>query len=471
MLFGLRGAVGRALPPVPALDRRSRWALGLVVAAGAVARLGWAIGAAWRPISLRDPALYLILSEQVANGEGYVYPGRDGGVTAFYPPGYSVALGVVQWLARLLPGELSAFGVAVGFNVVLSVLTIVLVFELGRRLLSVPVGLVAAAAFAFWPNLIVHSGLVLTETLFLFLFVAMLLLALATPAVARAPGRGRMLAVGVLFGTVGMVRPTSLVMAPVFLVLWWPQGVGVALKRTALVGLGTLALVLPWTVRNAVRMDSFVLISTNMGDNICIGNHPDASGNYEVPDPPCNLGMPPRVVGPRPGSEIERQNDNFEIAWRSVRDDPLDFVARMPARLRYTLDRDSDGLWGAADYGARPLWSSRRYEAAKGVADIYYYAVGAVGVVGAILLLRGPDAGGRRLFLVLTAVAQLISPLVTFGDPRFKIPLYPALAIGAAYAVTTAWSSWIRRRAPAEETGPPSGLGEDRRVPAGAPGS
>jgi 4-amino-4-deoxy-L-arabinose transferase-like glycosyltransferase len=439
---------------MPPLDRRGRWVLGLLVAAGAAVRLAWAIGAAWRPTSLRDPALYLILSEQVANGDGYVYPGADGGVTAFYPPGYPVALGGVQWLVGLLPDELSSFGVAIGFNLVLSVLTIALVFELGRRLVSVPVGLIAAAVFAFWPNLVVHSGLVLTETLFLFLLVVMLLVALASPEVARAPGRGRMLTVGVLFGMVGLVRPTSLVIAPLFLVLWWRQGVALALRRTALVGVGALALVLPWTVRNAVRMDSFVLVSTNVGDNICIGNHPGADGSYELPDPPCNLGLTGEV-GERPQSEITRQSDNLDIASRYVRDDPLVVLTKMPAKLRYTLDRDTDGLWGATDYGARPLWTPRRFEWAKWVADIYYYVIGVVAVIGGALLFRRQDPARRRLFLLLIALVQLVPPLLTFGDPRFKMPAYPAVAIGVGVAVM----ALLQRRLPALDVEPESRSG------------
>lgn len=449
MLLGLRRWVHRALPPTRSLDRRGRRALVVVVAAGTACRLAWVLTASWRPRSLRDPGLYLLLSEHIAHGDGYSYgSGPDQGVTAFYPPGYPFALGAVQWLARLLPGEFSAFGVAIAFNVVLSVLTIALVFELGRRLVSVPVGLVAAAVFAFWPNVVVHTGLVLTETLFLFLFVLMLLVALATPEVARAPGVRRMLTVGLLFGMVGMVRPTSLVIAPLFVVLWWRQGVAVAVKRTALVGMGTLALVLPWTARNVVRMESPVLISTNMGDNLCIGNHDGANGSYALPDPPCNLGNPPRVVGPRPASEITRQNDNIRVALGYVRHEPFAFLGNIPAKLGYTLRRDTDGLWGATDYGARPLWTPRWYADAKWVADIYYYAAGALGIAGAVLLLRLQDAARRRLFLLLTALVQLVPPALTFGDARFKMPIYPALAIGAGVAVM----ALIQRRLPAPDT-------------------
>jgi hypothetical protein len=44
---------------------------------------------------------------------------------------------------------------------------------------------------------------------------------------------------------------------------------------------------------------------------------------------------------------------------------------------------------------------------------------------------------------VLTAPVQLISPLVTFGEPRFKMPMYPVLAVLAAVAVVA-----VARRGP-----------------------
>src|SRR5688572_23653912 len=142
------------------------------------------------PVELRDPVLYLVLGDHVAAGDGYRYGFEpDQGVTAYYPPGYPVALGVVAWLVRLVvPGTVAIFDVAVWFNVILSVATIPLVYVLGRRLAGRTAGLVAAGVWALWPNLVFHSGVVLTETLFLFLLVGMLVLLLGDREAARAPG-------------------------------------------------------------------------------------------------------------------------------------------------------------------------------------------------------------------------------------------------------------------------------------------
>ena len=64
-----------------------------ILAVGAVLRVAWGMQAEG-PVALRDPLLYLVLSDHVAAGDGYTYgPGPDQGATAYYPPGYPVLLG------------------------------------------------------------------------------------------------------------------------------------------------------------------------------------------------------------------------------------------------------------------------------------------------------------------------------------------------------------------------------------------
>jgi hypothetical protein len=445
VLSRLRRALRRALPAVEPLDRRALGILATLLAAGALVRVVWVIGWASEPVGgLNDPALYRHLAERIAEGHGFTYAGEHPGPTAYYPPGYPYVLGALTWLIRLLPGPApTIFGIAVGLNVVLSVLTIAVVFELGRRLVSVPVGLAAAGALAFWPNAVIHTGLILTETLFLFLFTLMLLVALATAAVARRPGPARMLTTGLLLGATGMVRPISFVVAPLFLLLWWRDGARVALRRMAVVGAAALVLVLPWSVRNTVRMEAPVLISTNLGDNFCIGNNPQATGGYDLARP-CFQGL---HAGDRPESETERQSTTFRRAWDYIREEPVEAVLHLPAKVRYALDRDSDGLWASTDYGGHQVFTPTNFERVKVVGDAYYAVVGILGAVGAVLLWRSGQPTGRRRFFLLAAVVQLVPVLVTFGDPRFKMPLYPAMAVGAGVAVLAA----LQRRAPEEE--------------------
>ncbi len=436
-----------------------------IVGVGAVLRVLWALKAQ-NPVELRDPALYLILADHVAAGDGFRYGfAPDQGTTAYYPPGYPLALAAVVWLVRLLPFDVTVFDVAIWLNVALSVATIGLVFVLGRRLGGDRVGLVAAGVWAMWPNLIFHSGIVLTETLFLFLLVLLLIVVLGDPAAARLPGKARLVTIGVLFGLTLLVRPVSLVIAPVFLVLWWGAGAKAALWRLALVGVATVAVLVPWSIRSTVVMDEPVVMSLNFGDNLCLGHNPGATGGFGDLGAHCYTAEGLQ----RPEAETRRQSENIDRAVTYIRDHPGETLRRTPSKLRITLQNDDDGLDVAEDFGATPVVSDGTRDLLELAANAFYFVVAAAAIAGGVVLLRRPDPARRGLFLVVAGAAQLISPLATFGDARFKMPIYPTLAICAAVAVVQLWearSSSAGAGAGRAEDGPGAG-GDD----GGEPGS
>ncbi len=427
----------RALPPLPPTSRRVRWALLAVVAVGAVLRIAWAVRMK-QPVELRDPVLYLILADHLAAGDGFRYGFEaDQGLTAYYPPGYPLMLGGAAWLARLvLPGTVSAFDVAVWLNVALSVATIGLVFVLGRRLAGPAVGLVAAAIWAVWPNLVFHSGIVLTETLFLFLLVLLLIVLLGDREAAEAPGVARLVAAGALFGLVLLVRPVSAVIAPFLLILWWGRGAKGALWRLGVVLATAVVVLVPWSIRSTAVMDEPVALSLNFGDNLCLGHNPGATGGFGDLGAHCYTAEGLQ----RPESETRRNSENIDRALTYIRENPGETLRRTPSKLRYTLQNDWDGLQVAEDFGVQPLFSDSTRGLLRATATGFYAVVGVVAIGGGVVLLRR-RRHARALFLVVAGLAQLISPLATFGDPRFKMPLYPTLAVCAAAGLVALWEA------------------------------
>jgi 4-amino-4-deoxy-L-arabinose transferase-like glycosyltransferase len=442
----LGGWKDRAVPPLPRLTGRQRWWLVAIVVLGAVLRFGWAAYATEEPTQLRDPVLYTMLGENLADGHGYSYLTGEGdqvpsGIypSAYYPPGYPLFLGAVFWSGdHLLPFDVGHVGMATFMNALLSAATLPLVFALGRRLNGVTAGLVAAALMAVLPNTIFETGVVLTESLFLLLMVLMLLIALPTPALARAPGWRRQAVVGVLFALTALVRPVSLVLLPVFLYLWWPAGARVAMKRTGLVLGAAVLTILPWTIRNVITMDSPVLISTNLGDNLCIGYNSKAQGGFAQLPEACNR----HNDIPRPRFETLRQSENIDYALTWARKHPAKLPSLVLWRGYYTLHDDHDGIAAVQDYGANNWMSPSAEKIFTVAADGFYFALSGFALVGVVAALRrrrdGAGRDRRQGFLVLTMALAILPPLLTFGDPRFKAPLYPLLAIYAALALVAA---------------------------------
>ena len=135
---------------------------------------------------------------------------------------------------------------------------------------------------------IVAGAVILTETLFILLVMAAVLLFVALPASTERIRWRRLAVFGVILALSALVRPISLMLIPVLLVVLVVAGTG---WRSAVgyAGAATIAAVLvlmPWTIRNVRATDSFVPISTNLGDNLCMSRHTGATGEFQA-DPAC----------------------------------------------------------------------------------------------------------------------------------------------------------------------------------------
>ena len=428
----------------PAWDRQAlRW-LVLVTLAGFALRAAWAVYAAREPVGLIDPSVYTVHANAVADGDGYAwFFDQD---TAYYPPGYPISLGVLLWLVRLTPLPDGLPAIAAWYNVVLGTATIVLVADLARRMLrSTTAGVVAAGLIAVWPNLVLHSSVALSETLFNALVVGALLVLAAARWERRQLGAGRLVAFGAVLAAATYVRPISALLLVALLWVLVRAGFGWrrALTSVGVVTATLVALLLPWTIRNVVVMDAPVLLSTNFGDNLCIGHHDGAKGHFELLEE-CLDGYDPDLS--RPELEVERNGRETRRAISWAIDHPAEELELLPKRFWYTVFEDHDGLDASQSYGFDQWLPDGAATTLRLVSDAWWFTMLAVAAL-TVPLLRRPD-GARRL-LVPTMVALIAPPLVFFGDPRFHVPVVPFLAVVVALGVTTAARAVAGRRSTA----------------------
>jgi 4-amino-4-deoxy-L-arabinose transferase-like glycosyltransferase len=432
----------RRLGPAPVCSHRERRCLLVIVLVATALRLAWVLYAAREPRGFHDPSLYEIFAARIADGHGYT--AANGEATTYYPVGYIGALSAVLWLVRLTPIPDNLPMTAALFNLVLGVGTVALTFEVGRRLVDNRIGLVAAAVVALWPNLIFHTAVILTETLFIFLVLAALLIIVALPASTPRIGWRRLALFGVILGLSALVRPISLMFLPVLLIVLAVTRAG--WRRTfGYTGIASLAVVLvlvPWTIRNVRETSSFVVISTNLGDNLCMSRHADATGAFQSSSA-CLV----RTRGLKTADhEVEVNRTNIERAARFVRDHPATEAKLVFQRGYHTVKNDHDGLLASESYGSDPFIPSVWRRVLKLVANAYFFVAFALGVL-AVPSFLGRHRPWRQFFL-LAAVAIAVQPLIFFGDPRFHVPVLPFVAVLAA--VTLIEIVRIRRRRGAE---------------------
>lgn len=412
------------------MTSRERWVLVAAVVLGAAARVV-AVSAltGFGSPPAADGITYDLLARNVAAFGDYGFAAGDH--TAFRAPAYPLLLAVLYRLAgpSLVAARL--------FNVVLGVATIVLVHRFSRQAFGAGAALLAAMGMALHPVVLYSTADLYPETLSLFLVA--LLGCLLVPF-TRPLTLSRGAAAGAVIGALALTRPN---VAP--LVIFVVAGVGVVQGRLRLVRHGTAILagfviiLLPWTIRNAVRFGAFVPLTTQGGASFWQANHPQAHGAHVWPDASTwREGSPPER-GPRGWeglSEPESSRRFAQSAWRWVRSSPTEALALVPVRLAR--------LWSATS--ASIQGSPRQMTRGGIVVNVAYAAFALVAIAGMIRHRRR-----WRELLVLYAVLVTIhgSAAVFSGSTRYALPMAPVLvSFAAAYiAADRSWAQPVRRTA------------------------
>jgi 4-amino-4-deoxy-L-arabinose transferase-like glycosyltransferase len=404
----------------PVRDRTWLIAAAILLAALAV-RVAFVL--ATRDISLaNDPADYHRLAVNVANGHGFggTVLAAGGGPTAFRSPLYPFALGLLY----------DVVGVSVtGARLVqaaLGTVTVALIGLFAAHLFGRKVGLVAAAIAAVYPPLVLDGGSLMTESIALPALLGMLLLALEY---RRRHDIRWAVAAGVVAGVGVLTRENFLVLlAPLALVTWTPPRVSLrSLAAPAALVVAALAIVAPWTVRNAVRMDAFIPVS-DTGGYVWGGVYNSKSDH--------NPRFPAAFIAP---SEVPAYRDLF--ADRSLDEKELADALQHRAR-EYATDHPTYVakvvFWNSLrlfdltgfDFG-RVVGGSLGYSArVSDLALVGWYLVAPFGLVGAWL-------ARRRLpwELWLVPVTIWATTVLALGTFRYRAPIEPFVL---AFAAVTA---------------------------------
>jgi 4-amino-4-deoxy-L-arabinose transferase-like glycosyltransferase len=425
-------AAPAAIAPAEESPRRRylAWvAAGLAVFALALgARALWAGYADANPTDGRfdDSLFYHYAARSVAEGRGYV-SFLSGDSTALFPPGYPFFLG----------GLYKAFGPdpqsGETANVILGAATCVLAFALGGLLLGWRVGLAAGLILALFPGQALFVPALMSEVLFTFLFVAALLLAVLA---ARRRARRRALlvaATGLTAGVAALVRGEALFVPLMILPFWalaWADW-RAALKGGALVVVGMAAIVLPWSVRNYLVMDSPILLSSNIGGNFLMGRY---AGTMERAAAIDKLQAPYLGLSPK---EIEVKTNS--LGWREglklALTKPWREVLMAGPKLKALYDRDDDFLAHVEGFLSGRRLDEPLRTILQWVANGYYFAVLGLAGVGAV-------AGWSRrrpavVLLAWTVALWTVNETLMIADSRYHLPLIPVFTVLAAYGLVT----------------------------------
>ncbi len=442
------------------LGSHRRWAaaLGLVVLAAVGVRLVALATIAPDVPAFGDARAYHLLGRHLADGEGYVRPfdlerNQERVATAEYPPG----------LPALLAGaELVGIGSEDGQRGLLTLvggLTVALVGVAGRRLAGGAAGLAAAGLAAVHPALWGADTTLMAEPLAACFGAAALVAALA---VHDAPTRWRWAVLGLVLGVGALCRAELLVLGPLLVVplAWRSPGT----RRTRLVGAGValgllVAVLAPWTARNALTFHRFVPVSNNLGSvargancdlayqgpfrGLWVTNVADVGGDTVDPAGRCFTGFPIRPGVDEAAAAAELRADGVAYAREHAADLPGVAAARLGRTLGLYRFEQQTAFAGVE--GRDVEWERRGTRLFQLLA-----VIGALGLVA-------PWRRARPVWVLLAPIAAVVATvIVTYGNLRFRALAEPAVVLLAVVAVADLVARSARRGV-GPEPGEPSG--------------
>lgn len=383
-----------------------------------------------RAMCVRDECTYLDLADEVVAGAGIV--GTKGWLWA---PAY-------PWLIALHQQLFGAPRSIIGLQVIASLVTIVLLHQIGTRAFHPKVGLLAAWVWALSPTVIFYSGRLWSETLYACLLVG----AVVCVGRAREGSLKAAAGLGLLVGLCVLFRGVAQYMLPIFMVVL----IAARRWRGALLAAVCAALtVAPYSIHASRKFGGFVLSDRTLGQMMWLGDNdfPPITfdwGNGQVFQsqydrvtatgrPHCQFDLEPTK---QDSCEVERG-----IAW--IRANPQAFVERMPLRVAQMLNPHS--------FLTRHLRMGQ-YKGAPQFVDeglvVTVVAVSAFTVLGGTIGLVAWGGSWLGATSALVIGYHVVAIAMLAGLTRYRFPLEPLWLLFACAAVCSPRETLSRLRGP-----------------------
>jgi 4-amino-4-deoxy-L-arabinose transferase-like glycosyltransferase len=412
------------------LDFRVGVSLLLVLAL--LARCALVAATSFDPSNAPDPADYDRHARSIARGDGYpetIYA-PAGGPTAIRPPLYPYWLGAVYKLTgdQIRDARLG--------QALLGTLTVALIGLLAWQIWGRRTAIAALAIAAVFPPLLIWGASLLTEPLFLPLELATL--AAAIEYRRRGHPRLWLVGTGVLAGLMILTRETGAVLlVPLAMAVWTDRprfSLRAVAPPIALVAIAALTIA-PWTIRNAVAMDSFIPVSTTSGYAL--------SGIYNNAARSDHAKFRPPQEDPMYADLLARTELREPEVARKLGSRAVNYAADHPL---YVLEA---GFWNTIrmlhiDDLSYARATTRAIGLSSRVGDVGSYGFLVVGV----LAVLGAFSRSARRAPSFVWLSPLFLATVVFGGSaiRYRAPIDPFVVLLAALGVVSALTSVAEKR-------------------------
>jgi len=348
-----------------------------------------------------DSNFYHETATSLANGDGYTFQGKP---TAFFPPGFSFVLTPAYALLGSDPksGQI--------MNLLISCLLALTGILLAHRLWGNVAARWTCLIFALEPSQILMPAFLMSEVLCGALVLGVLFWSL------RLHSFRGILVASVLSVCAGMTRGHGFLILPAAITTLWflhREDRTRYLRAFLVVLVITGASVTLWAYRNQSQLGHPVLIATNAGITLLMGNNPNARGGRA--DPPGGR--------PQTGDEIRDGILAKEMAMTYIKKHPLRTLGLAPLKIAR--------LW---TFGPAVTYREElKQKLPKILGVLSVYGAQASHLILLILVAIGVVRKQSSILLWMVLGAWTMGHLPFVGGARYLFPVHGILILLASY--------------------------------------
>ena len=366
------------------------------------------------------------IGRAIVNGRGFADPfGLPTGPTAWEPPLYPYLIAGVFRLTGIYT-DASALILLI-LNSIASALTCIPIFLIAKKCFNEKVAVWAAWMWAVLPFVMFYSTRWVWETSLAALLLTVILW--LTLQLEGSEGAATWVAFGLLWGVAALTNTSLLAFLPASGLWAWYRRAKLHKRSFAGVVLASMffaAAIAPWLVRNYETFGKFVLVRSNFGVELRLGNGPNAEGLWmQWLHPTQNV------------LEMQRYKQLGELDYVAARKrEAVDWIRDDYPRFVWISVKRFIYYWGGLP---RP-----RRDRAGGFKNSVFLASSVLAFWGLGRAIRKKRPSAWLLFWLILSYSSVY--YFVFPHPRYRHPIEPELLILIVYVVSEAEIKRARRQ-------------------------
>jgi len=372
------------------------------------------------------------VAKSIAAGQGFSSPMRmvDTGPTAWFTPIYPYFVaGIFKIWGIFTDASRLVIETA---NCAFAALTVIPIYEIAQRTFRKNVAVGAAWTWVFLPTSLIFPITWIWDTALAALFLALIFWATLAMRDARSisqwAGYGALWIIGVL------INPSLVSLFP-FLLAWalwpWRRNTSTWVKFSSATLLVFVIGLVPWTVRNYRVFGKFIVLRSNFGLELWLGNNPDVTDTWS-----------PTLHPNDSRAEALKYKQMGEIAFMAEKQrEAFLFMRTHPADTLRFMFRRFVNNWLAITDSPADLWATSPLYLKAFI--VMNFLLSLFTMLGALFAYHSDPEEAFPYAMVL-----LIFPLIfylTHSSLRYRFPMDPIMMILAAYGVAHPISQWLGR--------------------------